>query len=246
MEKHQQIAALQVARMVRSGELTRAEGARHLSKVAGIPATSAGILNAVYVNMSKGQVFKRTLNASDMNFFIAAIANEEGNARLRNALAALKLHIKYRESEGVNPLKSKAILEKYESRLEAPITDISTVPVYLHDLESSFNDKVQSATKSSHEERQKRLSNAPKLPKRVAKLVYVFERNPDVVIEVLLRAQGICEGCKTEAPFLRRSDGTPYLEVHHRRPLSENGEDTVQNAIALCPNCHRHSHFGLS
>ncbi len=40
------------------------------------------------------------------------------------------------------------------------------------------------------------------------------------------------------------SDKTPYLEVHHRIPLAKKGEDTVANAIALCPNCHRKSHYG--
>jgi 5-methylcytosine-specific restriction protein A len=26
--------------------------------------------------------------------------------------------------------------------------------------------------------------------------------------------------------------------------LSTGGEDTLENAIALCPNCHRRAHFG--
>jgi 5-methylcytosine-specific restriction protein A len=34
------------------------------------------------------------------------------------------------------------------------------------------------------------------------------------------------------------------LEVHHKKQLSEGGEDTVENAIALCPNCHREAHYG--
>lgn len=33
-------------------------------------------------------------------------------------------------------------------------------------------------------------------------------------------------------------------EVHHKVPLSAGGDDTVENAIALCPNCHRKAHFG--
>ncbi|MGB4922720.1 MAG: HNH endonuclease signature motif containing protein, partial [Candidatus Nitrotoga sp.] len=37
----------------------------------------------------------------------------------------------------------------------------------------------------------------------------------------------------------------PYLEVHHKMQLAKGGEDTVENALGLCPNCHRYSHFGL-
>ena len=34
------------------------------------------------------------------------------------------------------------------------------------------------------------------------------------------------------------------LEVHHTKPLAEGGEDTVNNAEALCPNCHKEAHYG--
>ncbi|WP_196607201.1 HNH endonuclease [Pectinatus frisingensis] len=34
-----------------------------------------------------------------------------------------------------------------------------------------------------------------------------------------------------------------YLEVHHVIPLSKDVDDTADNAIALCPNCHRELHF---
>ena len=61
---------------------------------------------------------------------------------------------------------------------------------------------------------------------------------------VLERANGICQRCRNNAPFLRDSDGLPYLEVHHKTPLAEGGLDMVENAIALCPNCHRHAHLG--
>ncbi|WP_456386557.1 HNH endonuclease [Profundibacter sp.] len=57
-------------------------------------------------------------------------------------------------------------------------------------------------------------------------------------------ANGICEGCGNNAPFISKKDGTPFLEVHHVKPLAEEGDDTVENTLALCPNCHRKSHFG--
>lgn len=66
----------------------------------------------------------------------------------------------------------------------------------------------------------------------------------DVVVEVLSRANGFCEDSGKEAPFKRRSDGSPYFEVHRVIPLSEGGFDTIDNTKALCPNCHREKHFG--
>lgn len=71
-----------------------------------------------------------------------------------------------------------------------------------------------------------------------------FKRSAYVVAAVLERAAGRCERCKQLAPFAKRADGEPYLEVHHKIPLVDDGDDTVENAIALCPNCHRWMHFG--
>src|SRR5262245_12131102 len=71
----------------------------------------------------------------------------------------------------------------------------------------------------------------------------VYQRSRDVRLYVLARANGRCEGCSAAAPFMR-SDGTPYLEPHHLRRLSDGGPDHPAHVIALCPNCHRRVHAG--
>ncbi|SDU67021.1 HNH endonuclease, partial [Desulfobacula phenolica] len=90
----------------------------------------------------------------------------------------------------------------------------------------------------------KRIENARAIPNKIEVISVSFARNPDVVAEVLFIANGYCEYCKNPAPFVRRANNSPYLEVHHKKPLSEGGEDTVANAVALCPNCHRKAHYG--
>lgn len=101
-----------------------------------------------------------------------------------------------------------------------------------------------SSTERERLERLERLKNAPKRPSVFIEYTQQFRRNNDVKIETLERAKGICEWCGEPAPFIKASDGTPYLEVHHIIALSEEGEDTVDNTIALCPNCHRKAHYG--
>jgi len=71
----------------------------------------------------------------------------------------------------------------------------------------------------------------------------VYQRSRDVRVYVLARANGKCEGCEAPAPFVR-ADGTPYLEPHHLRRLSDGGPDHPAHVIALCPNCHRRVHAG--
>jgi 5-methylcytosine-specific restriction protein A len=81
-------------------------------------------------------------------------------------------------------------------------------------------------------------------PKKGNMTTTVFFRDPFVKAWVLSNAEGQCEACKLPAPF-NRTDGTPYLEVHHLIPLSEGGSDTISNALAVCPNCHRKLHFSI-
>jgi predicted HNH restriction endonuclease len=71
-----------------------------------------------------------------------------------------------------------------------------------------------------------------------------FVRNPYVVKAVILRSKGKCEMPGCGRSLFIRDDGAPYLEVHHVKPLGEEGDDTTRNAAALCPHCHRELHFG--
>lgn len=68
------------------------------------------------------------------------------------------------------------------------------------------------------------------------------ERDPYVSEYVKRRAHGICDLCSMPAPF-EDNKGKPYLECHHVKWLSEGGEDTIDNAVALCPNCHKKMHI---
>jgi 5-methylcytosine-specific restriction protein A len=113
----------------------------------------------------------------------------------------------------------------------------------LSELEAQFATAVAESARCSSKERIRRLASAKKLPISVHTTTKIFLRNPDVVAETLYQAKGVCAECG-KIPFIRRSNGQPYLEVHHKIPLSDGGEDTLANAIALCPNCHREKHFG--
>jgi 5-methylcytosine-specific restriction protein A len=80
-------------------------------------------------------------------------------------------------------------------------------------------------------------------PKRRTQSADVFSRNPSVRQFVLIRANGKCQLCNAET-FLT-DDEVVFLEVHHLVSLSNGGPDTVENAVAICPNCHRELHFGV-
>lgn len=115
----------------------------------------------------------------------------------------------------------------------------------LNNMEEELYQEIKQAMKKSKIERKRHLENKNSpFPEEYEVTTRAFKRDAFVIAEVLLRANGICERCGEEAPFKRATDGTPYLEVHHKKWLSKGGEDTVDNTIAVCPNCHRELHFG--
>jgi 5-methylcytosine-specific restriction protein A len=70
------------------------------------------------------------------------------------------------------------------------------------------------------------------------------KRSTQVHRYALLRATGVCEGCRLPAPF-RNEFGQAFLEVHHLLRLADYGPDIPINVAALCPNCHRRAHCSL-
>lgn len=120
------------------------------------------------------------------------------------------------------------------------IDRLITAEQYNKELE----DDIKNIQQLSDAELKDRISKSEK-PDVITVVSKVYKRSPEVVVATLRRAKGYCEKCGCKAPFIRKSDHTPYLEVHHRIPLSEGGEDNLENTIALCPNCHRELHFGI-
>lgn len=83
-------------------------------------------------------------------------------------------------------------------------------------------------------------------PKKEMVTVTQIARDLNVKNWVLVNAAGHCECCRQPAPFNKREDGQPFLETHHLILLADGGPDTVQNTVAICPNCHRELHFGVN
>ncbi len=131
-------------------------------------------------------------------------------------------------------------------RLSEIYGSIKPVELSSNEYKSTFSNELKNSQLDSQEMRLARLENATKNAQETFSTTKIYIRNADVVAEVLENADGICEYCKSDAPFKKDFDGSAYLEVHHVIPLSENGPDTVKNCVALCPNCHRHAHFGKS
>lgn len=230
-------AAYTVAKQVWRGSITSRDGAQELHTDHGLNINSARDFIEDHKALLQGRVFQRAMSAPAMEYFLSQIEKDHGQQALSTALQALRKHITYYENVSETNLhKMRGVAAKFSLKIDHPLDYDQFQERFLHSVEASQKD--------SSEKRQQRLKEAPLQPQRTNAMITVFVRNPDVVAEVLERACGNCERCRKAAPFLRRKDSTPYLEVHHTVRLADGGEDSVENALALCPNCHRELHFG--
>ena len=226
-------------------------------------STTNNLKNIRYVAQIIGWDDKRTLPESKRKQVLAHLKNNQsGEVNLFTAVEeagrrAVNL-LTLRNVQECTTLLSTSILKKKSDGLALKprtraggwsevfdVGDILLLPTEPQaQFESELRDAVKTAERSTESERSKRLATASRLPERIQLLSTGYRRNADVIVEVLKRAAGICELCKNPAPFKRKSDGSPFLEVHHWKPLSDGGEDTIENAGAVCPNCHSKEHFG--
>ncbi len=106
----------------------------------------------------------------------------------------------------------------------------------------AYEKKEKQARKLSNEEIQNRAKNAKKKPGHRDTVSQQYDRDPWVAEHAKRRANGICKLCLQPAPF-KNKVGEPYLETHHIVWLSKGGDDTIENTVALCPNCHSKMHI---
>lgn len=82
-------------------------------------------------------------------------------------------------------------------------------------------------------------------PEKTYRISVSYPRDQKIRDFVINRANGRCEYCG-EQGFLMSDGKSRYVEAHHIIALADEGEDTVENVIALCPNHHREAHFGVN
>jgi len=230
-------AAYSISKSVYEEALAKEAGAKQLHVEHGMNLGSARDYIKAFRCLVDGEKFTRTINVQAADYYFEKILHDYGPMKLEVALQSMKRHMEYFEGASKSKVyELRKVVSQYEKRL--PVRCLKT-------YQEVLDERVSAALKDSPEKRATRLKRASEFPTKITVQTEYYSRNADVIVEVLMRAAGVCELCERPAPFLRKSDKTPYLEVHHRKQLADGGKDTVANAIAVCPNCHRNSHYGV-
>ncbi|MDB4606323.1 HNH endonuclease [Crocinitomicaceae bacterium] len=124
---------------------------------------------------------------------------------------------------------------------------IKKIEEIIADVEGrEINPRVEFETKFKELFKNKEIKKRPsgsRNPKSYITRNNSYYRSPEVKLYVLESANWQCELCDEAAPF-ETDELIPYLELHHLVRLADGGSDTPENAVALCPNCHRKLHYG--
>jgi predicted restriction endonuclease len=80
------------------------------------------------------------------------------------------------------------------------------------------------------------------LQKRKEFIISRLDRDSLLVKNIKNMEDYLCQICGRKLINLKSNQ--PYSEVHHIKPLSHEGTDTIDNVINLCPLCHRLFHLG--
>lgn len=108
-------------------------------------------------------------------------------------------------------------------------------------ITEAYADQAKIADKLEITELEKRAIKSGSSASSRKTVTKTYIRNPYIAEYTKRQAKGFCQLCHEAAPF-RDKNGDPYLESHHIVWLSKNGPDTVNNTVALCPNCHKRMH----
>ncbi|MFM0160788.1 HNH endonuclease [Paraburkholderia sediminicola] len=227
-------AAHAAALRVLARELTTTQARKLVMEECGMESRTASGYIGAYLFMRRGRIFKTIISADGLRYMLERL-HEEGPTYLHAGLEALMAHIEYLSTKSGREPGMRTVHAEFAERLSGAVS--------FNETPAELDVKVDRALNDSRAVRAERLLKANKTPERIIVSRREFRRNPDVIAEALKRASGICEACKNPAPF-SRPNGQPFLEVHHMQRLADGGEDTVENAIALCPNCHRERHYG--
>lgn len=193
---------------------------------------------------SRGVAFKKNVEKW------LSLISESNNQFIRYSILKTKKLPRMIESHSIGAIEYLSrVAQRSIPNPSFAIDAISDVKLSELAAEFSSNTKIKSSLLSIAKSppNEKLLERAAKYnptPERRDVKSSVFIRNPWIVELALRQASGICQDCHQPAPFINRFTNKPFLEVHHIISLAQGGSDTLDNLIALCPNCHRKRHYG--
>ena len=179
---------------------------------------------------------------------------DHGNKAIRDhAESREEIHLFQSFGSGTVRYKGQMICINYhtEEQLDLEGNSRSAIVFWLVPVEEFAEDRqidvpadVERWETSLAELRRKALGESTRAKSPKESLRVAHYRSDSVKKYVLARADGSCEACGNDAPFIR-PDGHRYLVPHHIHVVSDDGPDHIEWVAAICPNCHARCHYSV-
>lgn len=119
----------------------------------------------------------------------------------------------------------------FKKQLIAPLDDTHTMEEMEEQAQEMDDQSLRAAA----------IDRGNRVHEQTTTTIVRYFRDPYIARYAKRRANGVCQLCHNKAPFVGRNN-EPFLECHHITWLSRGGQDSVDNVVGLCPNCHRRMH----
>lgn len=225
--------AYKVSRDVYEGKLTHKEGKNLLVGNNEMNPNSASDYIYNFKNMLEGKRFTRTLNAFSMNYFLEKILSDYGIESLKKALIAFNLHIPYYE-------KQRNTIMHGMREIHAKFLDKTTLKA--DEIEQS---QIIKSITESNSTREEIINSLKKLTTQSSEKVNInsiaYKRDNHTIAKIKILRKFECQICGTK---IKKEDDSYYIEAAHIKPKKENGPETPDNILILCPNHHKEFDYG--
>lgn len=187
----------------------------------GIKPNNANYYLNIYPYLLKGRLFKGTINAQAMRFYLDKIYELKGIEYLQKALQALSLHIDYYESaSGSSVIENRKILNEYLVKSNIKSEDYFDEEIYNNVfLKEGMLKQIK---------------------------VNIYERNPIARYKCIEHHKAICKVCGFDFEIKYGIIGKGFIHVHHVVDISticdEYEVDYINDLKPVCPNCHAMLH----
>ena len=214
----QYVPAYKFGHAVHGGTLDSSD-AIALLRLHGMNEASASFSVGNLRQMINGSSYGRAMSVEQTRHFIMALYRDNGIKGLQNAVAALALHLPHLRKSNHNDCPGLSeLLRQSQDLLTLPPSEENAIDDLITPPEGIVT------------------------PKRTERKTKIFLRDPRVRIAVVQRSKGKCEYCGE--PGFVMPNGKHYIETHHIISLGQDGPDTIDNVIGLCPEHHRQAHYG--
>jgi 5-methylcytosine-specific restriction protein A len=226
--------AFKIANDVYNGRMSHTEGRNWLATHCGFNGSTAADLIADFRYMMNGESFERKLNRFYADYFLQQIYELYGAGGLDNALKALAQHVHYYEGQSKTTMHvMRQLMIRYRELLLTTREDLLEQQIIEREVGESPRTRLELMAKI------RSLEISEQLMVEINGLA--LRRKNWIIALIKQLREHRCQVCGAQ---IRTKDGGYYIEAAHITAKAEEGNETLDNILILCPNHHKEFDWG--